>query len=66
MQRSPAGYRLYDDDAVERLAFITAGSTWACRCREITDLLIVGVRLMPAGAGLASTATRAGIAATQQ
>jgi DNA-binding transcriptional MerR regulator len=25
MQRSPAGYRLYDDDAVERLAFITAG-----------------------------------------
>lgn len=40
-QRSPAGYRLYGDDDVERLAFIAAGKHLGLPLQEIKDLLIV-------------------------
>ncbi|WP_244318556.1 MerR family DNA-binding transcriptional regulator [Streptomyces brevispora] len=34
-ERTPAGYRLYGQDAVDRLAFIGGRpSTWACRWRR--------------------------------
>lgn len=41
VQRSPAGYRLYDEDAVERLAFIAAGKHLGLPLQEIRDLLVV-------------------------
>jgi DNA-binding transcriptional MerR regulator len=37
--RTDAGYRLYDDDAVERLAFIARAKHLGCTLEEITDLL---------------------------
>lgn len=40
-QRSPAGYRLYDEDAVERLPFIAAGKHLGLQLEEIRELLAV-------------------------
>ena len=40
-QRSPAGYRLYDEDAVERLAFIASGKHLGLPLEEIRELLAV-------------------------
>ncbi|MFD0902156.1 MerR family transcriptional regulator [Actinomadura sediminis] len=39
--RSPAGYRLYGEDAVERLAFIDAAKHLGLPLEEITELLAV-------------------------
>lgn len=39
--RSPAGYRLYDDRAVDRLRFIQGCQRLGLRLREISDLLSV-------------------------
>jgi DNA-binding transcriptional MerR regulator len=39
--RTDAGYRLYDDDAVERLAFVARAKQLGCSLEEITDLLAV-------------------------
>jgi DNA-binding transcriptional MerR regulator len=39
--RSPAGYRLYDDSAVDRLRFIQGCQRLGLRLREISDLLSV-------------------------
>lgn len=38
-QRSPAGYRLYDDSAVDRLGFIGAGKHLGLPLEEIRELL---------------------------
>lgn len=40
-QRSPAGYRLYGEDAVERLGFISSGKRLGLRLKEIRVLLQV-------------------------
>jgi MerR family copper efflux transcriptional regulator len=40
-QRSESGYRLYDDEALERLTFITAAKTLGLPLEEIRDLLDV-------------------------
>jgi MerR family copper efflux transcriptional regulator len=37
-ERSPAGYRLYDDRSIERLTFITRAKQLGCTLEEITDL----------------------------
>jgi DNA-binding transcriptional MerR regulator len=37
--RTDAGYRLYDDDALSRLAFIARAKQLGCSLEEITDLL---------------------------
>jgi DNA-binding transcriptional MerR regulator len=37
--RTDAGYRIYDDDAVSRLAFIARAKQLGCSLDEITDLL---------------------------
>lgn len=39
--RSPAGYRLYDESAVDRLRFIQGCQRLGLRLREISDLLSV-------------------------
>ena len=39
--RTKAGYRFYDEDAVERLAFIARGKQLGCRLDEIADLLAI-------------------------
>ena len=39
--RSPAGYRLYDESAVDRLRFIQGCQSLGLRLREISDLLSV-------------------------
>jgi DNA-binding transcriptional MerR regulator len=39
--RTDAGYRLYDEDAVDRLAFIARAKQLGCTLEEITDLLAV-------------------------
>ena len=36
--RSPAGYRLYDERAVDRLTFIARAKQLGCTLQEITDL----------------------------
>ncbi|ADP79512.1 MerR family transcriptional regulator [Pseudofrankia inefficax] len=38
-ERTPSGYRVYDDDAVERLAFISSGKLLGLSLEEIGDLL---------------------------
>jgi DNA-binding transcriptional MerR regulator len=37
-ERTPAGYRLYDDRAIERLTFIARAKQLGCSLEEITDL----------------------------
>lgn len=37
-ERSAAGYRLYDDRAIERLTFIARAKQLGCSLEEITDL----------------------------
>lgn len=37
-ERTPAGYRVYDDRALERLAFISRAKQLGCTLEEITDL----------------------------
>src|SRR3954471_6371328 len=37
--RSPAGYRLYDETSVERLAFIARAKQLGCTLDEIADLV---------------------------
>ena len=39
--RTDAGYRLYDDDTVNRLAFIARAKQLGCSLDEITDLLAI-------------------------
>jgi MerR family transcriptional regulator, copper efflux regulator len=39
--RSDAGYRLYDDDALSRLAFIARAKHLGCSLDEITDLVTI-------------------------
>ena len=36
--RTPAGYRLYDDRTLDRLAFISRAKQLGCSLDEITDL----------------------------
>jgi DNA-binding transcriptional MerR regulator len=38
--RTPAGYRLYDDHALERLAFISRAKQLGCTLDEIADLTV--------------------------
>ncbi|MEY2582152.1 MAG: hypothetical protein QOE09_2001 [Ilumatobacteraceae bacterium] len=38
--RTPAGYRLYDDNTVERLAFIARAKQLGCSLEEIADLTL--------------------------
>ena len=48
--RSPSGYRLYDDDAVERLKFIKRSQRFGLRLEEIGELLDIRDRgLCPCG-----------------
>jgi len=37
--RTPSGYRLYDDSALSRLAFIARAKQLGCSLEEITDLV---------------------------
>ena len=37
-ERTPAGYRLYDDRAIERLTFIARAKQLGCTLEEITEL----------------------------
>lgn len=37
-ERTPAGYRLYDDRAIERLTFIARAKQLGCTLEEISDL----------------------------
>ena len=37
-ERTPAGYRVYDDRAVERLRFVARAKQLGCTLEEITDL----------------------------
>lgn len=39
--RTPAGYRAYDESAVDRLRFIQGAQRLGLRLREITDLLAI-------------------------
>jgi DNA-binding transcriptional MerR regulator len=39
--RTDAGYRLYDDDALTRLAFIARAKQLGCSLGEITDLAVI-------------------------
>ena len=39
--RTGAGYRLYDDDALARLAFIARAKQLGCSLEEITDLVSI-------------------------
>ncbi|MDP8970410.1 MAG: heavy metal-responsive transcriptional regulator [Actinomycetota bacterium] len=49
-QRSPAGYRLYDDDAVERVRFIKQAQRFGLRLADIGELLTIRERgLCPCG-----------------
>jgi MerR family copper efflux transcriptional regulator len=47
--RSGSGYRLYDDDALDRLAFIASSKELGCTLEEISDLLelVEGERCEP-------------------
>ncbi|MDP9388165.1 MAG: heavy metal-responsive transcriptional regulator [Actinomycetota bacterium] len=48
--RSPSGYRLYDDDAVERVQFIKRSQRFGLRLEEIGELLQARERgLCPCG-----------------
>lgn len=48
--RSPAGYRLYDDDAVERLRFVKRAQRFGLRLEDIGELLDIRERgLCPCG-----------------
>ena len=48
--RSAAGYRLYDDDAVERLKFVKRAQRFGLRLEEIGELLDIRERgLCPCG-----------------
>lgn len=48
--RSPAGYRIYGADAVERLRFIKGAQRIGLRLREVKELLDIGDRgLCPCG-----------------
>lgn len=48
--RSPSGYRLYDDDAVERVRFIKRAQRFGLRLEDIGELLEVRERgLCPCG-----------------
>src|SRR3954453_14786356 len=38
--RTPAGYRLYDDSSLARLAFISRAKQLGCTLEEITDLAV--------------------------
>jgi DNA-binding transcriptional MerR regulator len=38
-ERTDAGYRLYDDDTLARLSFISRAKQLGCRLEEITDLV---------------------------
>src|SRR5437016_4506585 len=38
--RTPAGYRLYDDSSLARLAFIARAKQLGCTLEEITDLVV--------------------------
>ena len=40
-ERSPNGYRVYDDDALARLAFVARAKGLGCSLDEITDLLAI-------------------------
>lgn len=40
--RTEAGYRLYDESAVDRLAFIARGKQLGCTLEEIADLMSIG------------------------
>ena len=44
--RSPAGYRLYDDDAIERVRFIKRAQRFGLRLEEIGELLSIRERGM--------------------
>lgn len=49
-QRSPAGYRLYDDGAVERIRFIKQAQRFGLRLADIGELLTIRERgLCPCG-----------------
>src|SRR5258708_5672098 len=37
-ERTPAGYRLYDDRSIERLTFVARAKQLGCTLEEITDL----------------------------
>lgn len=39
--RTAAGYRLYDERALERLAFIAHAKQLGCTLEEITDLVVI-------------------------
>lgn len=39
--RTPAGYRLYDDHVLDRLAFIARAKQLGCSLEEITDLVSI-------------------------
>lgn len=48
--RTPSGYRVYGEDAVERLRFVKGAQRIGLRLREITELLEIGDRgLCPCG-----------------
>jgi DNA-binding transcriptional MerR regulator len=40
-ERTPAGYRIYDADALDRLTFIQGAQRLGLRLREIADLLAI-------------------------
>ncbi|HUP85294.1 MAG TPA: MerR family transcriptional regulator [Acidimicrobiales bacterium] len=40
-RRTDAGYRLYDDDSLARLAFVSRAKHLGCSLEEITDLVAV-------------------------
>jgi DNA-binding transcriptional MerR regulator len=40
-ERSANGYRVYDDDALDRLAFVARAKGLGCSLDEITDLLAI-------------------------
>lgn len=45
-ERSPAGYRLYDNDAVERVRFIKRAKRFGLRLEEVGELLAISERGM--------------------
>ncbi len=48
--RSPSGYRMYDDDAVDRVRFIKYAQRYGLRLEEIAELLEIRERgLCPCG-----------------
>ena len=42
--RTAAGYRLYDDDTLNRLTFIARAKQLGCSLEEITDLVEISSR----------------------